>query len=147
MSTILLLNFELELFYRDGPFIKNVSFVENQKNVNFSKLVKHQYPEKESINHIAVFIPNNVILEGIAHQFWMYKKNSSLNKRNIFYKRAISIKQLWLEIIEIGCSSQSDRVLLYISLLYSNTMFACLCVCLRPISSRTAGPIWLNFFC
>ena len=25
-------------------------------------------------------------------------------------------------------------------------MFACLCVCSRPISSRTAGPIWLNFF-
>ena len=32
------------------------------------------------------------------------------------------------------------------SLLYSNTMFVCMCVCLRPISSRTAGPIWLNFF-
>ena len=29
-----------------------------------------------------------------------------------------------------------------LSLLYSNTMFACL----RPISSRTAGLIWLNFF-
>ena len=25
----------------------------------------------------------------------------------------------------------------------SNTMFACL----RPISSETTGPIWLNFFC
>jgi len=32
------------------------------------------------------------------------------------------------------------------SLLYSNTMFVCMCVCLRPISSRTARPIWLNFF-
>jgi len=32
------------------------------------------------------------------------------------------------------------------SLLYSNTMFACLFVCSRPISSGTAGPIWLNFF-
>ena len=28
-------------------------------------------------------------------------------------------------------------------LIYSNTMFACL----LPISSGTAGPIWLNFFC
>ena len=26
-------------------------------------------------------------------------------------------------------------------------MFACLRVCLLPISSGTAGPIWLNFFC
>ena len=25
-------------------------------------------------------------------------------------------------------------------------IFVCLCVCLRPISSGTAGPIWLNFF-
>ena len=25
-------------------------------------------------------------------------------------------------------------------------LLVCLCVCLRPISSRTAGPIWLNFF-
>ena len=33
-----------------------------------------------------------------------------------------------------------------LSLLYSNTMFACLFVCLLPISSGTAGPIWLNFF-
>ena len=32
------------------------------------------------------------------------------------------------------------------SLFYSNTMFVCVFVCLRPISSRTAGPIWLNFF-
>ena len=30
--------------------------------------------------------------------------------------------------------------------LYSNTMFACLLVCLRPISSGTAGLIWLYFF-
>ena len=33
-----------------------------------------------------------------------------------------------------------------LSLLYSNTMFACVFVCLWPISSGTAGPIWLNFF-
>ena len=33
-------------------------------------------------------------------------------------------------------------ILLIISLLYSNMMF----VCLRTISSGTAGPIWLNFF-
>ena len=32
------------------------------------------------------------------------------------------------------------------SLLYSNKMFVCASVCLRPISSGTAGPIWLNFF-
>ena len=32
------------------------------------------------------------------------------------------------------------------SLFYSNTMFAYMCVCLRPISSGMAGPIWLNFF-
>ena len=39
-----------------------------------------------------------------------------LNERNIFHKRSISIKQLWLEIVrKIGCSqSQSDRVLLYL---------------------------------
>ena len=35
---------------------------------------------------------------------------------------------------------------IFISLLYSNTMFACVFVCMLPISSGTAGPIWLNFF-
>ena len=30
--------------------------------------------------------------------------------------------------------------------LYSNIMFACLLVCLRPISSGTAGLIWRNLF-
>ena len=37
-----------------------------------------------------------------------------INKKNIFYERSISIKQLWLEIIKrIGCSKPADRVLLY----------------------------------
>ena len=31
------------LFYRDGPFIKNVSFVDTQKNVIYSKFVNHTF--------------------------------------------------------------------------------------------------------
>ena len=46
--------------------------------------------------------------KGIVHQFWIYNIFSCLNLRNIFYKRSISIKQLWLETIEkIGAQSQS----------------------------------------
>jgi len=30
-------------FYRDGPFIKNVSFVETRKNVIYSKLVNNPF--------------------------------------------------------------------------------------------------------
>ena len=41
-----------------------------------------------------------IYTRGIVHQFWVYSVFSCLNKRNIFYKRFILIKQLWLEIIE-----------------------------------------------
>ena len=35
--------FNSELFYRDGPIIKNVSFVETQKNGTYSKLVNNPF--------------------------------------------------------------------------------------------------------
>ena len=35
--------FESALYYRDGPFIKNVSFVETRKNVIYSKLVNNPF--------------------------------------------------------------------------------------------------------
>ena len=45
------------------------------------------------------------LLKGIVHQFSIYNIFSCLNKRIIFYKRSILIKQLWQEILEkIGCS-------------------------------------------
>ena len=36
--------------------------------------------------------------------------------------------------------------LLYLSYIATRCLRACLFVCSRPISSGTAGPIWLNFF-
>ena len=38
--------FESELFYRVRPFIKNVSFVETQKNVIYSKLVNNPFKDE-----------------------------------------------------------------------------------------------------
>ena len=54
------------------------------------------------------------------------------------------VKRAWMKIYPVVSRNFSDFT--GISLLYSNTMFACLFVCSRPISSGTAGPIWLNFF-
>jgi len=47
-------------------------------------------------------------LKGMSTNFEYITFFSCLNKRNIFYKRSISIKQLWLKIIEkIGCSKSA----------------------------------------
>ena len=40
--------FVSELLYRDGPFIKNVSFVETQKNVLYSELVNNPFKRESS---------------------------------------------------------------------------------------------------
>ena len=45
------------------------------------------------------------LLKWIVHQYFEYITFfSCLNKRNIFYERSISIKQLWLEIIVLKVS-------------------------------------------
>ena len=54
-------------------------------------------------------------LKGLFTNFEYITFFSCLNERNIFYKRSILIKQLWLKIIEkIGSQCQSDWVPLYI---------------------------------
>ena len=56
------------------------------------------------------------------------------------------ILDTWFFCFSIFSAVQFSRNLKFfyiqVSLLYSSTM----CVCLWPISSGTAGPIWLNFF-
>ena len=52
---------------------------------------------------------------------------SCLNRRNIIYERSISIKQLWLEIIEkIGCSKsdQPSTVIIYIYIYIMDWLWA-----------------------
>ena len=127
--------FESELFYRDGPFTKNVSFVGARKNVIYSKLVNNPFNEDLMIG---VFFSSDEIqktaypptyvyiysvmkvgkrctdgregggiltLKGLFTNFEYIRFFSFPTKRNIFCERSISIKQLWLEIIEkIGCS-------------------------------------------
>ena len=65
---------------------------------------------------ISLWAPSKVVLKGIVHQFWTYNIFSCLNRRIIFYKRSISMKQLKGEIIEKNCSQSQS--LLYIHVLY-----------------------------
>ena len=50
-------------------------------------------------------------LKGIGHQFWIYNIFFVPTKRNIFYKRFIPIKPLWLEKIEKKGCTKSVRVI------------------------------------
>ena len=80
-----------------------------------------------------------MLIKGIVHQFWIYIKFfSCVNERNIFYKRSISIKQLWLEIIEkIGCSKsvRPSTVTNYVYNMYNSTR-----------SDWRWAPYFLNYF-
>jgi len=51
LSTIFLNYFESELFQRDTPSIKNVSFVETQKNIIYSNLVNNPLTATHTIIH------------------------------------------------------------------------------------------------
>ena len=53
---------------------------------------------------------NRSLLKRIVYQFWIYNIFSCLNKRYIFYKMFITIKQLWLKITEKKRCSKSFRL-------------------------------------
>ena len=48
--------FKSELFYRDGPFTKNVSFVGARKNVIFSKLVNNPFKACDSNTWVEIHV-------------------------------------------------------------------------------------------
>ena len=97
--------FESELFYRYGPFIKHVLLLRHEKNVIYSKMVNN--PFKEELEFKNKHAQN---LKGLLTNFEYITFFSCLNRRNIFYERSTSIKQLWLEIFEkIGCSIISSQ--------------------------------------
>ena len=52
LSTIFHNYFESELFYRDEPFIKNVSFVGPRKNVKYSKLVNNPFKDDCDVSRV-----------------------------------------------------------------------------------------------
>ena len=64
------------------------------------------------------FWPIFWVFKGIIHQFWIYNNFPLLNKGNIFYERSISIKPLWLEIIEKKGCTKSVRPSTIIYIIY-----------------------------
>ena len=80
-------------------------------------------------------------LKGLFTNFEYIKFTLRLNKRNIFFKSAYQEKSPLTR-------NNWENIMLKVNLCYIYLYYIAtrsLCVCLRSISSRTAGPIWLNF--
>ena len=90
--------FESEWFYRDEPFIKNVSFGGARKKCYIFKIGEP--------------------FKGIVNQFWVYNIFVVSQRKKHFYERSISIKQLWLEIIEKRGCTKSVRPSTVIYIIY-----------------------------
>ena len=65
---------------------------------------------------------------------------ASITLHSYLYTHKFHLTNIHRNVLSVRVARQMS------SLLYGNTIIVCVCVCLFPISSRTAGPIWLHFF-
>ena len=95
LSTITLNYFESELFYRDGPFIKNVSSVGTRKNVMYSKLVNN--PFKVDWGYIIHKLTCRIVI--------LFLVDCSMTK-------SISVYEInrWTKVISLKLVVYSDRI-------------------------------------